>query len=67
MLLILLDLSAAFDIVDGKILLQLLEESIGVNSTALALLKSYLSDRSQSVTIDNTDSELVDLVCGVPQ
>ena len=67
MLLILLDLSAAFDTVDHQILLQLLEESIGVNSTALALLKSYLSDRSQTVTIDNIDSELANLVCGVPQ
>ena len=67
MLLVLLDLSAAFDTVDHTILLQLLEQNIGIKGSALALLKSYLSNRTQAVSIDNIDSELADLVCGVPQ
>ena len=67
MLLVLLDLSAAFDTVDHNILINQLEQNIGIRGSALALLKSYLSNRSQAVSIDNIDSELADLVCGVPQ
>jgi len=66
-LLVLLDLSAAFDTVDHSILLGLLEEHIGVSATALALLESYLSGRSQRVTVNNIFSEVAELVYGVPQ
>ena len=47
--LVLLDLSAAFDVTDHKILQTRLEHSFGVIGSALYWIKSYLSDRSQCI------------------
>ena len=63
-ILVLLDLSAAFDTVDHAVLFNLLEHSLGISGTALSLLKSYLQGRSQC---DGITSEFADLTCGVPQ
>ncbi len=65
-LLVLLDLSAAFDTVDHQLLIDDLQQS-GVCDVALALLRSYLSDRSQSVIVSDAMSDPVPLHCGVPQ
>jgi len=65
--LVMLDLSAAFDTVNHANLLSLLEYHIGVKASALSLFKSYLSDRTQCVSINNAMSELAALVYGVPQ
>ena len=65
--LILLDLSAAFDTVDHNILLSFLQNNIGIHGTALSLLRSYLSDRTQCVSINGVFSELNQLAFGVPQ
>ena len=65
--LILLDLSAAFDTVDHGILLQRLEDWVGITGTALNWLKSYLEDRKYFVEIGNCVSDHMALTCGVPQ
>jgi hypothetical protein len=66
-LLVLLDLSAAFDTVDHSIMLQRLNNDFGIEGTALQWFKSYLSDRKQSVVIRGVKSESKILDCGVPQ
>ena len=65
--LIMLDLSAAFDTVDHTILLTFLEEYVGLDGPALDIFKSYLSDRTQCVSINGVLSELSELMYGVPQ
>jgi hypothetical protein len=66
-LLVLLDLSAAFDTVDHSILLTRLATRFGVCGKALDWFRSYLSDRKQAVTINRIASTQHDLQCGVPQ
>ena len=63
----LLDLSAAFDIIDHKILLDRLENLYGISGTALSWLESYLTGRTHMVTIDNSSSKPSILCLGVPQ
>src|SRR5271156_4497020 len=65
-LLVMLDLSAAFDTVDLNILLQWLE-SIGIRGLVLSWFSSYLSNHTQSVFLKGVSSEAVNLSCGVPQ
>ena len=65
--LVLLDLSAAFDTIDHGTLFVILEKYIGITGSAVQLLKSYLSDRSQRVLIDDVMSGVSNIVCGVPQ
>ena len=65
-LLVLLDLSAAFDTVDHNILLSHLK-NLGVTDVALHWIRSYLSDRSQCVCINGVRSSKFPLCCGVPQ
>jgi hypothetical protein len=66
-LLILLDLSAAFDTIDHDILLSRLQFRIGVTDTALQWFKSYLSDRSQVIYLNGMSSKSCLLRFGVPQ
>ena len=66
-LLVLLDLSAAFDTINHVILLDRLKTEFGVSGTVLDWFASYLSDRSQRVSIDGAMSDKFDLDCGVPQ
>ena len=61
-----IDLKKAFDTVDHRILIKKLEH-YGVRGAASDWLKSYLSNRKQFVDIDGCSSELLDVICGVPQ
>ena len=63
-LLVLLDLSAAFDTVDHSILLERMTKSFGISGKALEWFSSYLSGRSQRVT--RRWNEFM-TTCGVPQ
>ena len=65
--LLLLNLSAAFDTIDHSILTHCLQHWFGISSTALNLLSSFLSDRSQTVITPASKSNLVLLQYGVPQ
>ena len=66
-LLMLLDLSTAFDTVDHCVLLRTLQTSFGISGAPLDWFKSYLSVRSQRVSIPSTLSERLPLNWGVPQ
>ena len=66
--LLLLDLSAAFDTVEHAILLQRMSSKFGIKGDALNCgFRSYLSDRSQVVYINGTTSDSYDVGRGVPQ
>ena len=61
-----LDMSAAFDVVNHELLLKKLR-LYGFNQTSLTWMTSYLSSRKQSVCIDGTLSSPLEISAGVPQ
>ena len=61
------DLSAAFDTIDHKLLLDRLEESFGIWGDALRWVGSYLSDRCQLISIQGKLFISMSLMYGVPQ
>ena len=63
---IFLDLSKAFDTLDHKILLSK-PDYYGIRGTELKWFESYLSNRFQYVVYENTKSEQLPLLTGVPQ
>ena len=65
--LMLLDLSGAFDTVDHPILLHRLQSRFGVTGVVLDWFTSYLTGRRQCVTINGIRSNPRLLKCGVPQ
>ena len=66
-LLVLLDLSSAFDTVDHEVLLRRLEITFGIAGAALQWIRSYLACRSQRVLLNGSFSEDFSLPHGVPQ
>jgi exonuclease III len=66
-MLILLDLSAAFDTVEHSLLLQRLEKAFGITGDALTWLTSYFHNRYQSVQISGGCSKPRLLKTGMPQ
>ena len=64
---LLIDLSAAFDTVDHQVLLKILHDDIGVRGIALKWFHSFLTGRSQRVQVGTSRSEPLDIIFGVPQ
>lgn len=65
--LVLLDLTAAFDTVDHEILISRLEHWVGIKGTVLEWFRSYLEGRTLCVSNGNSESSSASLSCGVPQ
>lgn len=61
------DLSAAFDTVDHRILVQILSEKFNIKGRILQWIVSYLEGRSYKVKIENVLSKSISLDCSVPQ
>ena len=64
---LIINLSAAFDTLDHSILLDRLFSRFGINGSALAWFKSYLSGRTQQVLVHDEMSPRVPLKVSVPQ
>jgi len=65
--LVLLDLSAAFDIVDHEILVLVLSKRFSLADTVLDWCQSYLNDRTQSFSYADRTSSSFTVDCSVPQ
>ena len=66
--LVMLDLSAAFDTLDHSVLIHRLQHRFGINGTVLQWFISYLTDRSFSISFDSSSSSTPsNLLFGVPQ
>ena len=61
-----LDFSAAFDVIDYDILIDKLI-CYGFSQSASALMRSYLSSRTQKVFYNGSLSKSSILECGIPQ
>ncbi len=66
-LLLLLDLSAAFDTIDHEILLNRMEKRCGITGTALKWFRSYLTGRNSHIRVGQNNSTSRPLEYGVPQ
>ena len=66
-ILVLLDLSDAFDTINHQKLLNLLNQSFGIRGVALEWFESYLKDRTKTVKIGSRTSTPVTLKYGVLQ
>ena len=66
-ILVLLDLSAAFDTIDHNILLTRMEHDAAISGTCLQWFASYLANRQQSVLVKGCESSKIEVTYGVPQ
>ncbi len=61
-----IDLEKAFDTVNHEIILSKLEH-YEIRDNSLAWLRSYLTNRKQSVRLNGVNSKTENVSCGVPQ
>ena len=61
-MLVLLDLYAAFDRIDYDNLFCILEKYVGICGNALKLIKSYFSNRTQRVQMDDVLSDFSNII-----
>jgi hypothetical protein len=61
-----IDLSAAFDMVDHPLLLEKLKLH-GLDTSAVQWVKSYLTNRSQTVCVDGCLPPLLQILCTLGQ
>ncbi len=66
-ILVLLDLSAAFDTIDHNVMLDVLHTDLKMSGTALNWFSSYLDNRKQTIRVGKAVSSEHDLPYGVPQ
>ena len=66
-LLVKLDISAAFDTVNHRMLLERYSDYFGLSDTVLDWFHSYVSNRTQSVQVGSELSEYVEINCGFAQ
>ena len=66
-ILVLLDVSVAFETIDHDNLFYRLEKSVGIGGISIRLTRSYFCDRTQKVQIDGSMSDFASLLCGVPR
>ena len=57
-ILVLLDLSCAFDTINHEILLRRLEHSVGISGAALEWLHSYVSERYHQVAVSSVVQQI---------
>jgi len=65
--LVLLDLSAAFDTVDHCTLIDVLHRPFAVEGIPVLWFNSYLTNRSQSFSVDGVQPKVIGVDCSVPQ
>ena len=65
--LLMLDMSAAFDTVSHTTLISRLESVFGLQGTVLKWFNSYLTGRCQKVVLNGKSSEIAEIGSGVPQ
>jgi len=66
-LVVLLDLSVAFDTTEHTTLLDIFQTKFGIIGTALNWHKTYLSERSYRIVTGEAESNVMNLDCGLPQ
>ena len=60
-------LTVAFDTLDHNIMLSRFQNQFGITGTALQWFQSYFTQRKNHVHINGANSDIVPLICGVPQ
>ena len=67
MVLVMLDVSSAYDVIDHDIMLTRFRHSFGVTTEALDRMRPYISGRTQRVSVCTGTSADARLCYGVPQ